>query len=95
MNLDDLIKSFGGKSEGEITACCNAVSPEIASYEQARLFLWKIFQRLVDSKRTRAASNFLNGLGWTEEFKEVIATRNSKEPKAHLDDYDRLILEWL
>jgi hypothetical protein len=95
MNLDDLIKSFGGKTESEITAGCNAVSPEIMNYEQARLFLWKIFQRLVDSKRPRAASNFLTGLGWAEEFKEVIAARNAAEPKGHLDDYDRLIMEWL
>jgi hypothetical protein len=94
MNLEELIESFGGKSESEITAGCNAVAPEITNYEQARLFLWKIFQKLVDSKRPSAASNLLNGLGWTQEFKDVIAARNAKEPKAHLDDYDRLILEW-
>jgi hypothetical protein len=95
MDLQLLIKSFGSLSEEEITTGCNTLDPRIDSYEAARQWLWILIRRLIDAKKFKAAKTVIEGLGWSSEFKTVIAKRRNADPDHVLDAHDRMDLEWL
>jgi hypothetical protein len=65
MNLDQFTNSLRAKSESEITDVCHAIAPAIESYGQAQMFIWKIFLRLTQTNRPKAAQRLIDSLGWT------------------------------
>jgi hypothetical protein len=95
MDMEKLVKSFGHLTEEEITAGCRILDPKIDSYETARVWLWIVIRRLVDTEKFNSAKTLIEGLGWSAEFKTVIAERRNANPNHVLDAHDRMELEWL
>jgi hypothetical protein len=72
MDLQKLVNSFGTLTESEITAGVHAIAPEITSYEMATAFLWGLFRKLIDAEKFKSAKMLIEGLGWSQQFKNVV-----------------------